>query len=141
MLAAYKAELVVGLAADRPASGGPAARAGGGGVGGVGGDELLDEDVSEFFADELALILNCSRTAATQQWEHVDDAAQAAAGDLGGAGRRLAGLAAGAGDRRRAGLAGPGDPGRRAGRGWRRWCCRRPPGCRSPGCGRWSAGS
>jgi hypothetical protein len=33
-------------------------------------DDLLDEDVSEFYADELAMILNCSRTAATQQWEH-----------------------------------------------------------------------
>ena len=32
-------------------------------------DDLLDEDVSEFFADELALVLNCSRTAATQLWE------------------------------------------------------------------------
>ena len=66
--------------------------------------------MSEFFADELALVLNCSRTAATQLWEYVDDAAQAVAGDLGGAGGRLAGLAAGAGDRRRAGLAGPGVP-------------------------------
>ena len=37
VLAAFKAELVVGLAADRPAERGPAARAGGGGVGGVGG--------------------------------------------------------------------------------------------------------
>ena len=31
--------------------------------------QLLDEDVSEFFADELALILNCSRAEATQLWE------------------------------------------------------------------------
>jgi hypothetical protein len=31
--------------------------------------QLLDEDVSEFFADELALILNCSRAQATLQWE------------------------------------------------------------------------
>ena len=42
--------------------------------------ELLDEDVSEFFADELALILNCSRAAATQLWEHSTTLRAAAAG-------------------------------------------------------------
>src|SRR5215212_4004381 len=68
VLAAYKAELVVGLATDRPASGDRQR----GQVGAASGEwaaQLLDEDVSEFFPDELALILNCSRTAATQLWE------------------------------------------------------------------------
>ena len=116
VLAAYKAELVVGLAADRPASGDRQR----GQVGAASGEwaaQLLDEDVSEFFPDELALVLNCSRAAATQLWERSTTLRAAAAGDLGGAGRRVAGLAAGPGDRRRAGLAGPRVPGRRAGRG------------------------
>ena len=68
VLAAFKAELVVGLAADRPASGDRRR----GQVGAASGEwaaQLLDADVSEFFPDELALVLNCSRTAATQQWE------------------------------------------------------------------------
>ena len=68
VLAAYEAELVVGLASDRPASGDRRR----GQVGAASGEwaaQLLDEDVSEFFADELALILNCSRARATQQWE------------------------------------------------------------------------
>ena len=67
-LAAFKAELVVGLAEDRPASldrrrgqVGAASREWSAGQ--------LDEDTSEFFADELALTLNCSRTAATALWE------------------------------------------------------------------------
>lgn len=67
-LAAFKAELVVGLARDRPASGDRAR----GRVGAASAEwaaQQLDEDVSEFFADELALVLNCSRTAATQVWE------------------------------------------------------------------------
>jgi hypothetical protein len=62
MIAAYKAERIAQLAARRPASadrrpgdpGAPAAR-----------DERLPDGVSEFFPDELAMILNCSRTAAT----------------------------------------------------------------------------
>ena len=67
-LAAFKAELVVGLAADRPArddrrSGQPGAASG------EWAAAQLDEDVSEFFADELALVLNSSRTAATLLWE------------------------------------------------------------------------
>jgi hypothetical protein len=67
-LAAFKAELVVGLAADRPASGDRRR----GQVGAASGEwaaQQLDEDVSEFFPDELALVLNCSRTSATQLWE------------------------------------------------------------------------
>ena len=68
MLAAFKAELVVGLAADRPASG-DRQRGQTGAASGEWAAQLLDEDVSEFFPDELALVLNCSRTAATQQWE------------------------------------------------------------------------
>jgi hypothetical protein len=68
VLAAFKAELVVGLAADRPASGDRQR----GQVGAASGEwaaQLLDADVSEFFPDELALVLNCSRAAATQLWE------------------------------------------------------------------------
>jgi hypothetical protein len=67
-LAAFKAELVVGLATDRPASSDRQR----GQVGAASGEwaaPQLDEDVSEFYSDELALILNCSRTAATQLWE------------------------------------------------------------------------
>src|SRR4051812_26890275 len=69
VLAGYRVELVVGLAADRPA----AVDRRRGQVGAASerwADDVLDEDVSEFFADELAMILNCSRTAATLQWEH-----------------------------------------------------------------------
>jgi hypothetical protein len=67
-LAAFKAELVVGLAADRPAT---ADRRSGqpGAASGEWAAELLDASVSEFFPDELALILNCSRAEATQLWE------------------------------------------------------------------------
>jgi len=68
VLAAYKAELVVGLATDRPASDDRQR----GQVGAASGEwaaQLLDEDVSEFFPDELALVLNCSRASATQLWE------------------------------------------------------------------------
>jgi hypothetical protein len=68
VLAAYKVELIEGLATDRPASGDRQR----GQVGAASGEwaaQLLDEDVSEFFPDELALVLNCSRPAATQLWE------------------------------------------------------------------------
>ena len=53
VLAAFKAELVVGLAVDRPASDDRRR----GQVGAASGEwaaQLLDEDVSEFFPDELA---------------------------------------------------------------------------------------
>jgi uncharacterized protein DUF222 len=66
-LAAYKVELIAGLAARRPDSldrqlGQPGAAS----PDWVPGVELPPAPgVSEFFADELAVILNCSRTAAT----------------------------------------------------------------------------
>ena len=139
MLAAYKAELVVGLAADRPAS----ADRQRGQVGAASAEwaaQLLDEDVSEFFPDELALILNCSRTAATLLWERSTTLR-----------RRLpatwAALADGRLDwpRARAIAAELGWPARETTRRRlprsRRWCCRRRPGCRSPGCVRWCARS
>jgi hypothetical protein len=71
-LAAYKAQLVVGLARDR--STGDDRRPGSPGAASPewardGGDEQLP-GVSEFFPDELALVLNCSRTAATVLTEH-----------------------------------------------------------------------
>ncbi|SDF42507.1 hypothetical protein SAMN05660485_03317, partial [Blastococcus fimeti] len=70
-LAAYEAELVVGLAARRPDSAdreiGEPGSAGEGWVSGPGREPVAG--VSEFFADELALVLNCSRTAATVQGE------------------------------------------------------------------------
>jgi hypothetical protein len=69
MLAAFEAELVVGLAQDRPATV-DRRRGQVGAASEEWADDQLDEDVSEFFADELAMIVNCSRTAATQQWEH-----------------------------------------------------------------------
>ena len=69
VLAAYEAELVVGLAGDRPATV-DRRRGQVGAASEEWAEDLLDEDVSEFFADELALVLNCSRTAATQLWEH-----------------------------------------------------------------------
>jgi hypothetical protein len=67
-LAAFKAELVVGLATDRPARDDRQR----GQVGAASGEwaaQLLDEGVSEFFPDELALVLNRSRAAATELWE------------------------------------------------------------------------
>ena len=68
-LAAFKAELVVGLADDRPA-GLDRRRSQVGAASKAWSAGQLDEDTSEFFADELALTLNCSRTAATGLWEH-----------------------------------------------------------------------
>jgi hypothetical protein len=68
VLAAFKAELVVGLASDRPASG-DRGRSEPGAASGEWAAQLLDEGVSEFFPDELALVLNCSRAGATQLWE------------------------------------------------------------------------
>jgi hypothetical protein len=68
VLASFKAELVVGLATDRPASNDRER----GQVGAASGEwaaQLLDEGVSEFFPDELALVLNCSRATASQLWE------------------------------------------------------------------------
>ena len=72
-LAAYEVELVAAFAADRPDTldrppGRPGAAAGTGddsrpGPGAPAG-------VSEFFADELALVLTCSRTAASVLAEH-----------------------------------------------------------------------
>jgi hypothetical protein len=67
-LAAFKTQLVVGLAADRPAVD-DRRRGQAGAASGEWAAQLLDEDVSEFFPDELALVLNCSRAAATQLWE------------------------------------------------------------------------
>ncbi|MGY1709579.1 DUF222 domain-containing protein [Geodermatophilus sp. SYSU D00758] len=66
-LAAYEVELVAALAADRPAvhdrrAGAPGAAGPDPGPAGVPGPP---EGVSEFFCDELAVILNCSRTAAS----------------------------------------------------------------------------
>src|SRR5918993_1335339 len=61
-------EAVAGLATDGPASHDRHR----GQVGAASGEwaaQLLDEDVSEFYPDELALILNCSRSSATQLWE------------------------------------------------------------------------
>src|SRR3954454_9800444 len=69
MLAAFEAELVVGLATDRPVSL-DRRRGQTGAASGEWAAQLLDADVSEFFPDELAMILNCSRAAATQLWEH-----------------------------------------------------------------------
>ncbi|SDO71728.1 HNH endonuclease signature motif containing protein [Geodermatophilus sp. DSM 45219] len=72
-LAAYEVELVAAFAADRPdtldrqpGQRGAAAGAGDGSVPGPG----APAGVSEFFADELALVLNCSRTAASVLAEH-----------------------------------------------------------------------
>jgi hypothetical protein len=62
MIAAYKAERIAQLAARRPASFDPHP-----GEAGAAAerDERLPEGVSEFFPDELAMIINCSRTGAT----------------------------------------------------------------------------
>jgi hypothetical protein len=127
VLAAFKAELVVGLAADRPADNDRQ----GGQVGAASGDwaaELLDGGVSEFFADELAAVLNCSRTAATQLWERSTTLR-----------RRLpatwAALADGELDwprARRSPRSWAGPPARPPMRCWPRsrpWSCRGPPAC------------
>ena len=68
VLAAFKAELVVGLG-RRPAGQRDRQRGQTGAASGEWAAQLLDADVSEFFPDELALVLNCSRAAATQLWE------------------------------------------------------------------------
>src|SRR3954447_23910653 len=68
LLAGYEVELVVGLAADRPATV-DRRRGQTGAASDLWADDVLAEDVLEFYADELAMILNCSRTAATNLWE------------------------------------------------------------------------
>src|SRR3712207_412494 len=70
-LAAYELELVAAFAADRPASldrqpGEPGAASGDDSIPGPG----TSEGVSEFFADELALTLNCARATASTLTEH-----------------------------------------------------------------------
>jgi hypothetical protein len=60
MLAAYKAELVVGLAADRPEELDRAP----GEAGERGSAESPVPGASEFFTEELAVVLNCSRRSA-----------------------------------------------------------------------------
>ena len=62
MVAAYKAERIAELAARRPSSTDLPAEASGATA---ERDQRLPAGVSEFFPDELAVILNCSRTAAT----------------------------------------------------------------------------
>ena len=64
MVSAYKAERIVALAARRSASADPTPETPGATV---ERDERLAPEVSEFFPDELAMILNCSRTVATVQ--------------------------------------------------------------------------
>src|SRR5919112_2793908 len=66
-LAAYEVELVAAFAADRPASldrqlGEPGAAA--------ADDDAAPDGISEFFADELALTLNCARASASTLTEH-----------------------------------------------------------------------
>ena len=69
-LAAYEIELVAAFAADRPDTVDP----GPGQPGAAGGDSRpgpgAPEEVSEFFADELALVLNGYRQAASVLTEH-----------------------------------------------------------------------
>ena len=62
IVAAYKADRIAELAARRPATADP--RPGTPGAA-AERDDLLPDGVSEFFPDELAMILNCSRTRAT----------------------------------------------------------------------------
>ena len=116
VLAAFKAELVVGLAADRPASGDRQRGQVGRGVGGVGGPAARRGRVGVLprRAGPGPQLLPGGGDAAVGAVDHV---AAAAAGHLGGAGGRVAGLAESPGDRRRARLAGPRVPGRRARRG------------------------
>src|SRR5215213_6982071 len=121
-LAAFRAELVDELAARRPASA-DRQRGRAGAASGRWAAELLDEGVSEFFPDELALIENCSRAQATVEWERSSTLV-----------RRLpavqAALADGALDKPRAWAIAAELCWRR----WRRSCCPGPPGCRSSSC-------
>ncbi|WP_346622828.1 DUF222 domain-containing protein [Blastococcus montanus] len=64
-LAALRAELVMDLAAARPAPDGRS-------PGGEQAGQVGPPGVSEFLPDELALIQNCSRTAAVTQLEHAE---------------------------------------------------------------------
>src|SRR3712207_8304898 len=61
-LAAYELELVAAFAADRPAA--LDRRPGEPGAAADAGNDAAPEGVSEFFADELALTLNCARATA-----------------------------------------------------------------------------
>nr|WP_239521599.1 HNH endonuclease signature motif containing protein [Geodermatophilus sabuli] len=65
MIAAYRVDLVASLAGDRPAVFDVPAGAPGGAAADVVAGPGAPEGVSEFFADELAQVLNCSRSAAS----------------------------------------------------------------------------
>src|SRR3712207_3872267 len=67
-LAAYELELVAAFAADRPAA--LDRRPGEPGAAADAGNDAAPEGVSEFFADELALTLNCARATASTLTEH-----------------------------------------------------------------------
>ena len=71
-LAAFKAQLVVALAADRPESGDRRPGSPGAAAPEWARDDVEEQlpGVSEFFPDELALVLNCTRTGATVLAEH-----------------------------------------------------------------------
>ncbi|MGY1887048.1 DUF222 domain-containing protein [Blastococcus sp. SYSU DS0753] len=64
-LAALRAELVMDLAAARPAPADPL-------PGGERAGQVGPAEVSEFVPDELAAVQNCSRTAAVTQLEHAE---------------------------------------------------------------------
>ena len=137
MVAAYKAERIVALAARRPAAADPGPETPGATA---ERNERLDPGIAEFFSDELAVILNCSRTAATllcdtattllqrlpATWTALADGSWTGRGP----GRSPASWA---------GRPGPPHPGWSP--RWRPRCCRWPPPCRCPGCGRRSAAS
>src|SRR3954465_6464822 len=67
-LAAYEVELVAAFAADRPAA--LDHRPGEPGAAACAGQDAAPGGVSEFFADELALTLNCARASASTLTEH-----------------------------------------------------------------------
>jgi hypothetical protein len=126
MVAAYKAERIAELAARYPAS--ADRRAGTPGAAAVR-DERLPAGISEFFPDELAMILNCSRTRATVLTEISQTlvATLPATWTALAEGRidyaRARGLAANWPGRR-------GRPIRWSSRRWRPQCCRLPAICR-----------
>ena len=119
---------------------GPAARADGGGVGGVGGAAAGRGRVGVLprRAGPGPELLTDGGDAAVGA---VDDAAAAAAGAPGRRWRTGGWTGRGPGRSPPSWAGRPASPRTTCSPRSRRWCCRGPPGCRSPGCGRWCARS
>ncbi|MGK5169840.1 hypothetical protein [Geodermatophilus sp. CPCC 205761] len=141
MLAAYELELVAGLAADRPDSVDRRPEQPGAAAPEDPAGPVRPPGVSEFFADELAMVLRCSRTAATVLTEQATTLTTALAATLAALADGRFGLVAGARAGPGAGVEGPRHRSCGDLRGLGPQCCPRPLSCRSSSWRRQCSGS